>query len=174
MKEGRVLMALVRDTTSTGSITFVDNDGNKARMSVLFLSSLTDVEALATMDALVDAALLVSNAAVASYSFTTGFTDNEIDPALISEASDVEGKLVFQFRAGNGQTVKTELPSPRGELIVAGTNVADPANAAVAAFIAAMTSGNVGANNGPTTNTGVDLDQAILPIRKIHRASSKG
>lgn len=167
-------MPLVQEPTWDASITFVDNDGNKARMGLKFRSTLAYAEAAATVQSIATAAAAVTNAAILSFSLATGFRDDTIDTSAISEASDVEGKLVFQFRADNGQLVKTELPSPKGELVVAGTNVADPANAAVAAFIDAVINGAGGINNGPVTNTSSDLSSVVLPVRKIHRASSKG
>lgn len=163
-------MPLVENDYWIATITFVDNDDNRASFGVylpgasLYADAYTDLSGIAT------AAAALSNAEVLSLSLTRNAHEDALNYATISEASDVERKAAFSFR-GDNPVVRTrlELPSIDNTFVVEGTNVIDVNNATVQAFITALLT-----TAGIITNRGEVLTMVDGGPRKIHRGSSKG
>lgn len=165
-------MALEPYATYRVSVSLRDRDNNLSSVGFNYPSANTigNVEAELT-GTVIPAIQALSDAVVVGWSINYGAGDN-VAP-LAPETSDVERKGVFTFRADNGQIVKFEIPSIRNTLVVDGTNVLNPADAGVIAFISAMTAAGVDGLQAVSNVGGLLLAQAS-PAKKMHRRSSKG
>lgn len=165
-------MALEPYTTYRVSVSMRDRDNNISNVGFNYPAANTigNVEAELT-GTVIPAIAAISDAVVVGYSINYGAGD-DVAP-VAPETSDVERKGVFTFRVDNGQVVKYEVPSIRNTLVVDGTNVLNPADAAVIAFIAAITSPGIEGLQ-PVSNVGGLIVSQASPARKMHRRSSKG
>lgn len=116
----------------------------------------------------------VSDAVVTGYSYSFGGTETDPTALIADPNSNVEKKMSLVFRDSGGGTAKFEIPSPRASLLVAGTQNFDPANAAVAALIAALINTGVLDTASVVNFRGLPLTARLGAVRQIHRGSRKG
>lgn len=166
-------MALVAaNRPVTVSVTIEDRDGNRRPASITFPGTLTIADILANLAATEAVIAGITNGNIVGGSVNIPLLQ-DTPPALAPEASDVERKGTFVFRTAAGTYAKYEVPSVDPAIVVDNSNVIDPANAAVAAYVAFMQNGYPGAANGPVTGAGTQLE-SLFSAKKTHRASSKG
>lgn len=164
-------MALALQPTYNVTITLQDRDWNKSSMSL----HLPVGAALATVETFITGTLIpaiqgITNAVVLSWSVTRHAIDNAV-VADAEEASDVERKGVFSFRAADGSAYVVSVPSLINDVVIDRTNLIDIGDALVVAFLDAMTAGITGAL--PSTYLASDLVR-IDHARKMHRGSRRG
>lgn len=164
-------MALTLSPVFDISVTLVDRDRNTSTMTLHAPGDLAiaDVEAdlVATI---IPAIVAVSDALVKQWTITRSAVD-DLAASDAPEASDVERKGVFSFRAADGSTYTVGVPSFKNTMVIDRTNLINTADASVAAFIAAIITG--GADTAPSTYLGADI--TILDhARKRHRGSARG
>lgn len=166
-------MALTESDQWFTSVQFQDRDKNIGTMSFYIPGAQTYAQAytlasnIATLAlALSDAVLLSVQLSRAAYDPTVGST------TLPAETSDVERKGVFSFKGDSPITSTTvNIPSVNNIFVVDGSNIINPADPAVQAFILAITAG---AGAGPVSIHGDDITRHVPPAKKVHRKSSKG
>lgn len=163
-------MAFVVEPVVKISISFRDRDQNNSSFQYNVPTSLTFAEIQVGALAVGAAAALISDATFTGYSVSTG--GNETAPALAIEGSDVERKGSFTFIDAGNRPSTIQVPSISNSKVTDRTQEINQADAAVAAFIAAFTTGAL-LTARPTSVTGVDFD-ACTRAKKIHRKSSKG
>lgn len=167
-------MALVAEPRYVVTATFKDRDNNKGSFSFNLNSSLSN---LALEEAALDIAAAgagVSNALLVGLSINRSYVETTNIAAQAPEASDVERKAVYVFQTDEGQTVTVQIPSVDNTKVVDGTNILNPADAAVLAFSTLFLDTGLGAANSPITVSGEDLTSLARPAYKRHRNSSKG
>lgn len=165
-------MALVFEGLFNSNFSFIDNNDNVAGTGLWLPAALsfTDVEsrysALATVLTPLSNAKLVS----ASYARIARNVPAAADPVPESE---VERKLELVFGTANPRVTFTqEIPSPVFSLETRGTDVVDPANALLAAYVDEVLNGAIGPNNGAVTYFGTQLT-TLLSARIVHRPRRK-
>lgn len=109
----------------------------------------------------------ITNGIVRRVTVTTSWSDD--DPALPIEASDVERKGAFSFRAANSASYRLEVPSFRNELVIDRSRTINTADPAVAAFVELVTSPTLLALVRPRTYLGSDIT-ALESAEKIFRS----
>lgn len=168
-------MALTQQAFYDVSFSFVDRDRNRSNTSIRLLSSLNISAATTAAQAIGTRLAAISDAVLDVMNITLGFADPDIGFADAPETADVERKGVFVFTDATGtQKVTVQVPSIKNTLVVDGTNVINPADAAVIALVDAFINTALGAGNSPVTVAGVDLTKQLGTGKKTHRASSKG
>lgn len=166
-------MALEAPLVYNVSATFVDKENKPASVSWYYGSDelLLDVDVDAREVAAAIAAL--SNAALKRITIGYVVSDPTISGADADEASEVQRKAKAIFRAANTQLFSQEIPSPKGSLVVDGTDVLNPADAAVIAYIAKMLNTGVTPGIGPVSSLDSGLTEITGPIRKSHRRTKE-
>ena len=158
------------DPVLTISVTFRDGDKNvrtastnrAATTGTTFADILTEAQDFANLlDPLSNCEIIAVNT-----SFGGPVVDDLVEGT--QTFSDVERKGSFVFRAANGSTSKIEIPGIDSDILLTGTNIIDPNNADVVAFVNWMT----GATPS-VTGYGVALTE-LMSAKKIHRKSSEG
>lgn len=167
-------MAMVTNAFWWVAASFKDRDDNYSSLSFKLPAALSDTEAVTAALVVINAADALSDAVLTGYTISRGSVDHVAIATGAPETSDVERKGVFVWRADNGQTVKIEVPSILNTLVVDGTNVIAPTDAAVLAFVNGVINTGIGAGNSPITNAGASLVALTEPGKKVHRKSSKG
>lgn len=168
-------MALAATPTWEVTATVADRDKNMRTFSFNVPNGLTYAEAYAAALVVINAAKALINGVVVRVNLLGGYYEDTYPATLPAEASDVERKAVFVFNTDTPPAkVKVELPSVNNTFVVDGSNSLDPANATVAAFIAAMIDTGIGAGNSPVSGLGADITGLFGGVRKIHRKSAKG
>lgn len=129
------------------SMSFQDNNGNTSSMSFSFATATNTLAlALTAGNALRDAVANLTNARILGG--TVSFPLVEDAPTAWVPESEVERKLYVPFVGPNGRVVySSEVPSPLFGLETAGTDIIDVANAAIAAYLVAVTT-NARSNRG--------------------------
>lgn len=169
-------MALVPDAVWTIVLSFRDRDKNPATLTLYFpgSESAANVQTAIT-GTLIPAVSALSDAVLTGYRYSFGA--RETDPAVLGaapEASDVERKASFVFRDSGLGTMKLELPSINNTFVVDGSNIIDPANASVAAFIDAIIDTGIADLGNFVTFRNLALIERVGSVKKIHRRSEKG
>lgn len=169
-------MALVAAATWEIVLSFRDLDQNPSTLTLYFpgSESAANVQTAIT-GTLIPAVQGISDAVITGYRYSFGA--NETDPAVLGGAppeSDVERKASFVFRDEGLGTMKLEVPSVRASLVVDGSNIIDPANAAVAAFANAIIDTGIADLGNFVNFRNLALISRIGSVKKIHRGSKKG
>jgi len=155
------------------TVNLIDRDRNTSTVSLYCPNtSLLAVVVDAIETYIIPAIQGISDATV------TGWTISQIaeELGLVSppvEASDVERKGVFSFRAANGAPYTVSVPSIKNTLVIDDTNKILRSDAAVLAFTDAMTDPTVLDLVDPCTYLGSDLVQ-LEKAEKHHRGSRRG
>lgn len=164
-------MAIVASPVWNVSISVKDRENKKADVSFSMDAAIAaaDLEGIITGDIIpvVDA---LTNGVVVGWSMSRSAQENTNPQA--PEASDVQRKGVFLFKAENGAPYKLELPSLDNAFVVDGSDVLNPAATEVAALVAFVL--GVGAVTGqePRTYLNALITQAN-GAKKRHRRSSE-
>jgi len=164
-------MALTLSPVYDISVTFVDRDRNTSTMTLHAPGGLGifDVETDLTTT-IIPAIAACSDALVKSWTITRSAVD-DLAASDAPEASDVERRGVFSFRAADGSSYTVGIPSFKNTMVIDRTNLINTGDAAVIAFVAAIVTG--GEDTAPTTYLGADI--TILDhARKRHRGSPRG
>lgn len=169
-------MSLVADAVWTIVLSFRDRDKNAATLTAYFpgSESAANVQTAIT-GTLIPAVSILSDAVITGYRYSFGA--RETDPAVLGgapESSDVERKASFVFRDEGLGTMKLEIPSINNTYVVDGSNIIDPANAAVAAFINAILDTGLADVGNFVTFRNLALIERLGSVKKIHRRSEKG
>jgi hypothetical protein len=164
-------MALTLQPTYNVTLSLIDRDWNTSSMTVHLpaASVIGTVETFVTAN-LIPAVQGISNAVVKAWTITRSAVDNAAVADAI-EASDVERKGVFSFRAADGSAYVVQVPSILNTLVIDRTNLIDIGDSLVVAFLDAITAGITGSL--PSSYLGSDLVR-IDHARKKHRGSSRG
>lgn len=167
-------MAIVGEPRYVVTATFKDRDNNKSSFGFNLNSTLSN---LAVEEAALDiaaAAAAISNALIVGVSINRSYVETANIALAAPESSDVERKAVYVFQTDEGQTVTVQIPSVDNTKVVDGTNILNPADAAVIAFGTLFLDTGLGVGNSPITVSGEDLTSLARPAYKRHRNSSKG
>ena len=166
-------MALSAPTTWEFTLVLTDRDNNKAPVSFFAPAAviLGDLETFIT-GTLIPNVEALSDAVVTSYHI--GRSAFDYAPAQAPETSDVERKGVFSFRVDGGGILTNQIPSIKNTLVVDGSNLLNPADAAVTTFIAMMTDTGLLDVYGMGNFRGDALLAQSSPPHKIHKKSNKG
>lgn len=138
--------------TYRSTVTFRDDKGQTARTG--FYTVAADLTAAATAaQAVIDALTACTVAA-----FQSSHGPAESPPGTIAYGasgaySDVEDKAEIAFTDAAGSVHRYQIPAPIAAAFLADDETLNPANAAVAALITAMTDGTTGSRSG-VLNTG--------------------
>jgi hypothetical protein len=164
-------MALVVSPVWDVSVSLVDRDRNVSSMGIHVPGDVDFTAIVASMASMIIPAIGgISNATVKAWSISRRAVD-AVAPLDASEDSDVERKGVFSFRAADGSPYVVNVPSFLNSKVVDRVNLINILDVQVAAFIAAMVTGD--ADVLPTTYLGSDLI-ALDHARKHHRGSRRG
>lgn len=160
-------MALVRRPSWQVSFGFIDNNENVARVSTRLPGDLTAAEVDTRVTALGAALQAVSDARLFTADASISYLEDA--PVAITPTSEVERKLRIPLGTADfPNATEVEVPSPIFTLEINGTDVVDPANAALVTLIGLLTQGSVGPGNGSVTYYGADITQAGQPVI-VHR-----
>jgi len=165
-------MALIQEPTYSVTLSLVDRDRNVSTMSVhIPTTSLIGAVETWVTGTLIPAVQGITNAVVKAWSISTVAVDDAA-VALAAEASDVERKGVFSFRASDGSTSIISVPSILNTVVIDETNIINKADALVIAFRDAIlnTSGLLITASTYLASDLIMLDKAV----KHHRGSSRG
>lgn len=158
-------MPLATDAPWSVNTTFLDRDGNKSTSTIYYDQALAYDAVATAAGTLYTAMTNISDAQIVAQTISRNFEDPDLIDAP-PETSDVERKLLLTFRDSDRRAVSVTIPSVRNTLVVDGTNVVDPANVAVSAFVTALVGTGV-------TSRGLDIIK-LDKARKVHRRSSEG
>jgi hypothetical protein len=127
--------------------------------------ALVDVETSAeNLAAALDA---ISSAQLESYGILRQYRENA--PVAPAAESEVERKLRIELGTATRLAVSSmEVPSPIFTIEIAGTDVVNPADAAVVNLLDELTNGLLTPGNGIVTWFGADITRASTPVI-IHR-----
>lgn len=165
-------MALVQQPTYNVTLSLVDRDRNVSTLSThIPTTSLIGAVETWVSGTLIPAVQGITNAVVKAWSISTVAVDDTA-VALAPEASDVERKGVFSFRAADGSAYVVSVPSIDNTHVIDETNVINKADAAVVAFVDAMLNTS-GLLITPSTYLASDLIM-LDKAKKSHRGSSRG
>lgn len=165
-------MALVQQPTYNVTLSLVDRDRNTSTMSVhIPTTSLIGVVETWVSGTLIPAVQGISNAVVKAWSISTAAVDDTA-VALAPEASDVERKGVFSFRADDGSAYVVSVPSIANTVVIDETNILDKTDALVIAFIDAMINTSLSLVT-PSSYLGANIIMVDKAVKK-HRGSSRG
>lgn len=164
-------MALVTNSYMEITLEIADRDLNKAKASVKLPAATTLAQATTFINgSLITLIQAISNGIVYGWSISLGA--KETDPTVVAvEASDVQRKGSFRFRAANGTPVKLEVPSINNNFVVDFTNVLDPTATEVTDLVDLMVNGD--GTVAPISNAGSSV-AVFNGAFKIHRQSSAG
>lgn len=176
-------MAMVLDVCTQVTYVFVDREYTRGKMQVHFAAvgagtpalSFDDLEAEAigafgpwAPGATWAAIQALSDSPITSAGISVAYHEN--DPALNAGAGEAEMKGNFQFEDANGEFLTLTVPGILDAVLQGNGRGIDPANAAVAAFVAGFLD--------QTGNADIRTINNIVPVRmaeawKTHRDSSK-
>jgi hypothetical protein len=154
------------------TLSLLDRDRNIGTMSFSINNggTLAIIEAAIT-GTIIPAVQAITDSVVIAYTLSTGAHDYA--PADPVEASDVERKGVFSFRADNGASYVVAVPSIKNTMVIDRTNQINLADAAVIAFANMVTDGSILGIAHPVTYLGADIVGLVKAVKK-HRGSSVG
>jgi hypothetical protein len=165
-------MALTSDATMTLTLSLLDRDRNVGTLSFnINNGGLLAVIETAITGTIIPAVQAITDAVVIAYSLTVGAHDHSAAAAV--EASDVERKGVFSFRAANGSSYVVAVPSFKNTMVIDRSNLVDLADAAVITFVNMVTDGSILGIAAPKTYLGSDVIGLVKAV-KTHRGSSRG
>lgn len=166
-------MAFVQELATAVTYQFVDNDGNKASLT-LYAPDVVIGENIKTWaeGTGYSTVLAMTNASILGYAISIQVKQNA--PQAAVEASDVERKGVFTFPVSGGGSSTFSIPSIKNELVIDKTQFLDEANAAVVAFTAMMEDTGLFDTVGLGNFRGDSLLAHTAKPKKTHRNSSKG
>lgn len=165
-------MALSSDPTMTLTLSLLDRDRNVGTMSMSINNGgLLAVIETAITGTIIPAVQAITDAVVIAYTLSVGAHDHSAAAAV--EASDVERKGVFSFRAADGASYVTQVPSIKNTLVIDRSNLIDLADAAVITFVNMITDGSILGVAAPKTYLGSDIIGLVKAVKK-HRGSSVG
>jgi len=167
-------MALVAEPRYVVTATFKDRDNNKSSFGFNLLSSLSNLQVEEAALDIALAAAAVSNALLIGLGINRNYVETANIALQAPEASDVERKAVYVFQTEEGQVVTVQIPSVDNTLVIDGSNILNPAAAAVVAFSTLFLDTGLGVGNSPITVSGEDITSLKTPAYKRHRRSSKG
>jgi hypothetical protein len=148
-------MAFVQAPTWNVTFSFIDNNLNYATMSFNLPGTLDAAGAQAAATGLSAALVPISNAKLDKWVLSRSTYSDAPAPAAESE---VERKLMLTFEDATGRFKSSiQVPSPVFTIEQYGTDAVNPANALVAAVVAAVTNGGVGGGNAAIAFSGADL-----------------
>lgn len=166
-------MALVEAPVKTLNVTLQDRNNNKGTLTLYTPAAVVSEDAATFMtDTLIPQLELLSNATVVAWSIVQSARDDVTDNTDL--ASDVERKLSISFATNDLSTMSIEIPSVRQALVIKDTNVVDPANATVAAFVNMVLDTGLIDVYGLGNFRGASLVAVKTPPKQVHRRSSKG
>jgi len=165
-------MALVADTTMSLTLSLMDRDRNVSTLGF----NINNGGLLAVIETAISATIIpaveaISDAAVIAWTLSVGARDHA--PALPAESSDVERKGVFSFRAADGASYVTSVPSFKNTLVIDETNIIDKTAAAVVTFTDMVLDGSILGIAHPVTYLGSDIVNLVKAVKK-HRGSGVG
>lgn len=162
-------MAFVAKPTITVTFTFRDNDGKESTTQTTLPGATTPAAAVAfangvrpLLSALSDAVCTSQNVIIGSYE----------DAIPVIPSSDIENKGVVTFNSANGLTSSIAVPSILEAVLQPNNQDIDQSNAAVTAFINAMTLGLAGTQ--PVNASGADLVTSKLAYKQNRRSHLSG
>lgn len=147
-------MAFVDKPQFTATYTFRDNDGKQSTTQVGLPNGLSPAVGYAFAIALRPLLQAISDAALIAFNFTVGQYE---DAVPVIARSDVEDKGVFIFNTGNGLEVTLAVPSISEAVLQTDNEDIDLANAAVLAFINAVSLGIGTPLVQPVNASGADI-----------------
>lgn len=167
-------MAFVPKPTTTISYVCRDNDGKNSSAEVTIPGATAPAAATAfatalrpLIQAMLDSVIVAQNVIIGSYE----------DAIAIAGRCDVEDKGLFLFNSANGQAASIALPSISETMLQPNNEDIDFTNAAVAAFVNAMTLG-IGAPLVQPVNAGgadlVGVKGAYKQNRRSHLSAGRG
>ena len=166
-------MAFVQELATRIVYAFRDLDGNTSTLTLYAPDTVLGEDIQTWAEGTGYAAILaMTNASITGYSIITQVKQDA--PQLAVEASDVERKGTFTYPVQGGGSSTFNVPSVKNELVVDGTQVLDPDNAAVIAFHAMMEDTGLFDLVGLGNFRGDKLLPHIAAAKKTHRTSSKG
>lgn len=167
-------MALVEDDTYLVSVAVSDKEGKARSVSVRYAATNTIANVRAEVTGtLIPAIQGLINGAIVSYNISVGAKDPDVTIQSISEASDVERKLVYVLSNSVNTSTKYEIPSVDNSHINDGSNIAIANDPAVIAFFTALTVAGVD-GLAAVDSAGGALGNLKSPPHKIHRGNTKG
>lgn len=162
-------MAFVARPAISITYTFRDNDGKQSTVEVQIAGATAPAAAVtfasalrAVLTALSDATLVSQNVIIGSYEDAVGAVPR----------SDVEDKGLFNFFTASGQRSSIAIPSVQEAVLQANNQDIDGTNAAVAAFVNAMTLGLGGTQ--PAGAGGADLTGVASSYKQNRRSQLSG
>jgi hypothetical protein len=165
-------VAIVQEPFWTLTVSFQDRDLNKGSVQFYIANTVLIADIITNLNT-----IIIPRISALSDATVTGWTLNrsayEDAPALAGEASDVERKGTFNFRAANNRPVTLQIPSFKNTLVVDRTNQIATTDALVAQFIDMVINGVILGVVRPVSVTGSDVT-SFVDAYKRHRASSKG
>jgi hypothetical protein len=167
-------MAFTAKPTISVSYVCRDNDGKNSTAEVTIDGATLPANAVAfatalrpIIAALLDSVIVGQNVLIGAYE----------DAIAITGRCDVEDKGLFLFNSANGQPASIALPSISETVLQANNEDIDVANAAVAAFVNAMTLGLGTPLVQPVNAGGADLvgvKSAYKQNRRSHLSAGRG
>lgn len=155
------------------SYTFRDNNANTADVTFRLPADRTHAQVETTAAAIRDALVPLVDARLVSYDVSQELIND--DATAIPSSAEVERKLAITFAdAENYAKGSYEIPSPVFSIEQFGTDAVNPANTLVAALIAAVTNGGLGAGNGAVAFGGNDFTQVFGTPKIVHRRRKGG
>lgn len=167
-------MAMDDPTRYNVQATFLDKEDKPGGCSWSYAASELLVDVVIDAKEVAAAAAAISNAVLKRITISYVLEDPVVDYTTADEASEVQRKTVAMFADSEGNPAKMEIPSPPGSIVVDGSDVLNPANAAVIAFIAKMTNSGVTPGIGPVSSHDLPIVKLTTPLYKKHRSSKRG
>ncbi len=159
-------MALIVDGV-TATYTFRDNNGKESTCSFRLPTGIPVADTVTAAESLVALLTPLSNAALVRYSISRDYFENT--PPTPAVESEVERKLTMTFRAGTGQTVIVNIPSPIFGLEIPNTDIVNQANPALQALIDAVVNGIGGVQFVSNAESNIVAYEGPSYIKHVYR-----